>query len=168
MQSLSKLGSILGIPLKTDKYTKEKTMLKYARLFVEIPLEGNFPDFIEFANEKDPRGTRRIGHSSMTLHLPYTQNCNPYLSPFTPSLLIVFKEMPRGAPRIGHSSMTLHFPCTQNRKPYLSSFTPSLLIIFKGTVSSIQGGVEGAFKNNRLNQEAGSLLNPARIGRILD
>jgi len=28
-------------------------MLKYARLLVEIPLEGNFPYFIEFANEKD-------------------------------------------------------------------------------------------------------------------
>ena len=27
-------------------------MLKYARSFVEIPLEGNFPDFTEFANEK--------------------------------------------------------------------------------------------------------------------
>ena len=39
--------------LKTDKYTKEKLMLKYARLLVEIPLEGNFPEFIEFANEKN-------------------------------------------------------------------------------------------------------------------
>ena len=53
MQSLSKLGSILGIPLKTNKYIKEKSMLKYARLLVEMPLEGNFPDFIEFVNEKD-------------------------------------------------------------------------------------------------------------------
>ena len=53
LQSLSKLSSILGIPLKTDKHTKEKLMLKYARLLVEIPLEGSFPDFIEFANEKN-------------------------------------------------------------------------------------------------------------------
>ena len=52
-QSLSKLGSILGIPLKTDKYTKEKMMLRYARLLVEMPIDGNFPDYIEFANEKD-------------------------------------------------------------------------------------------------------------------
>ena len=41
-----------GISLKTDKYTKEKSMLKYARLMVEMPLDGEFPDYIEFANEK--------------------------------------------------------------------------------------------------------------------
>ena len=44
---------MLGIPLKTDKYTKEKVMLRYASLLVEMPLEGSFPDFIEFANEKN-------------------------------------------------------------------------------------------------------------------
>ena len=27
-------------------------MLKYARLLVEMPLEGKFPYYIEFANEK--------------------------------------------------------------------------------------------------------------------
>ena len=53
MQSLSKLGSVIGIPLKTDRYTKDKTMLTYARLLVEIPLEGHFLDYIEFANEKN-------------------------------------------------------------------------------------------------------------------
>jgi len=53
MQSLSKLGSVIGIPLKTDRYTKDKTMLKYARLLVEMPLKGQFPDYIEFANEKN-------------------------------------------------------------------------------------------------------------------
>ncbi|KAJ8429696.1 hypothetical protein Cgig2_004495 [Carnegiea gigantea] len=52
MQSLSKIGSLLGCPLRTDKYTKEKSMLKYARLMVEMPLEGHFPEYIEFANEK--------------------------------------------------------------------------------------------------------------------
>ncbi|KAJ8427589.1 LOW QUALITY PROTEIN: hypothetical protein Cgig2_006653 [Carnegiea gigantea] len=48
-QCLGKLGSILGIPLKTDKYTKKKTMLRYARLLVEMPIDQNFPDYIEFA-----------------------------------------------------------------------------------------------------------------------
>ena len=28
-------------------------MLRYTRMLVEISLEGDFPDFIEFANEKD-------------------------------------------------------------------------------------------------------------------
>ena len=53
MHSLSKLGSVIGIPLKTDEYTKDKSMLKYAQLLVEMQLEGPFHDFIEFANERD-------------------------------------------------------------------------------------------------------------------
>ncbi|KAJ8419310.1 LOW QUALITY PROTEIN: hypothetical protein Cgig2_009221 [Carnegiea gigantea] len=53
MHSLSKIGSILGIPLKTDKYTKEKSMLRYARLLVEMQLEGQFLEYIEFANDKN-------------------------------------------------------------------------------------------------------------------
>ncbi|KAJ8419307.1 hypothetical protein Cgig2_009218 [Carnegiea gigantea] len=52
IQSLSKIGSMLGIPLKTDKYSKEKSMLKYVRLLVEMPLEGHFPDYVEFVNGK--------------------------------------------------------------------------------------------------------------------
>jgi len=53
MQSLSKIGSILGIPLKMDKYTKEKSLLKYAILLMEKPLEGHFHEHIEFANERN-------------------------------------------------------------------------------------------------------------------
>ena len=49
--SLSKLESCLGIPLKTDKYTKDRTMLKYARLLIDISLEGPFPEYIEFFDE---------------------------------------------------------------------------------------------------------------------
>jgi len=51
IQSLSKIGSILGMPLKTDKYTKERQMIRYARLLIEMPIEGPFPDHIEFFNE---------------------------------------------------------------------------------------------------------------------
>ena len=49
---MSKIGSILVYPLKIDKHTKGKSMLKYARLMVEMSLEGQFPEYIEFANEK--------------------------------------------------------------------------------------------------------------------
>ena len=49
---MSKTGSILGHPLKTDKYTKDKAMLKYARLMVEMSLDGPFLEYVEFANEK--------------------------------------------------------------------------------------------------------------------
>ncbi|KAJ8419375.1 hypothetical protein Cgig2_022175 [Carnegiea gigantea] len=51
-QSLSKIGSILGIPLKTDKFTKDKQVIRYARLLIEMPIEGPFPDHIEFFNEE--------------------------------------------------------------------------------------------------------------------
>ncbi|KAJ8427211.1 hypothetical protein Cgig2_015423 [Carnegiea gigantea] len=51
LESLSKLGSLLGILLKTDMYTKEKSMLRYARLLIEVPMEGPFPEYIEFFNE---------------------------------------------------------------------------------------------------------------------
>jgi len=49
--SLSKIGSILGIPIKTHKYTRDRSMLKYARLLIDVNLEGPFPDFVEFFNE---------------------------------------------------------------------------------------------------------------------
>jgi len=52
MQSLSKLGSILGLPLKTDKYTKDRQVIRYARLLIEMPIEGPFPEHIEFFNEE--------------------------------------------------------------------------------------------------------------------
>lgn len=51
LASLSKIGSILGIPLKTDKYTKEKTFLKYAKVLIDIPLDREFPEYLEFINE---------------------------------------------------------------------------------------------------------------------
>jgi len=50
--SLSKIGSYLGIPLKTDKYTRDKSMLQYARILIDIPLEGSFPEYVDFANDK--------------------------------------------------------------------------------------------------------------------
>jgi len=53
LQSLSKLGSMLGIPIKTDKFTKEKTALQYARLLVEMKITGPFPLHIDFINDKD-------------------------------------------------------------------------------------------------------------------
>ena len=40
--SLSKIGSVIGIPLKIDKQTMDKTFLSYTRLLIDIPLEGPF------------------------------------------------------------------------------------------------------------------------------
>ncbi|KAJ8430097.1 hypothetical protein Cgig2_022699 [Carnegiea gigantea] len=47
------LDFLLGIPLKTDKYTKERASIRYARLLIEMPLEGPFLQHVEFANEHD-------------------------------------------------------------------------------------------------------------------
>ncbi|KAJ8423240.1 LOW QUALITY PROTEIN: hypothetical protein Cgig2_030093 [Carnegiea gigantea] len=45
-ESLSKIGSILGISLMTDKYTRDK-------LLIDISPDGQFPDYIEFFNEHE-------------------------------------------------------------------------------------------------------------------
>jgi len=50
-ESLSKICSVLGVPIKTDRYTKEKSMLRYARVLVDMPIEGPFPTTIDFFNE---------------------------------------------------------------------------------------------------------------------
>jgi len=50
-ESLSKIGSVLGVPIKTDKYTRDKSFLTYARLLIEMQLHDSFPDFIEFVEE---------------------------------------------------------------------------------------------------------------------
>ena len=51
--SLSKICSSLGIPLKMDKYTKERSMIRYARILIHMQLEGEFSDFVDFFNEHD-------------------------------------------------------------------------------------------------------------------
>ncbi|KAJ8435391.1 hypothetical protein Cgig2_017668 [Carnegiea gigantea] len=53
MDCLGKIGSVLGIPIKTDRYTMERRMLKYARLLIDIPLDAPFLDFAEFINDQD-------------------------------------------------------------------------------------------------------------------
>ncbi|KAJ8431631.1 hypothetical protein Cgig2_001954 [Carnegiea gigantea] len=42
-ESLSKISSVLGIPIKPDKFTKDKQVIRYARLLIEMPIDGPFP-----------------------------------------------------------------------------------------------------------------------------
>ena len=51
---------MLGIPIRTDKYTKDKSFLKYARLLIEIQLEDNFSEYIEFVNEHNVVVRQRV------------------------------------------------------------------------------------------------------------
>ncbi|KAJ8433496.1 hypothetical protein Cgig2_018030 [Carnegiea gigantea] len=53
LDSLSKLGSMLGIPIKTDRTTRDKSALGFATLLIEMPFEGPFPDHIDFINDGD-------------------------------------------------------------------------------------------------------------------
>ncbi|KAJ8438354.1 hypothetical protein Cgig2_015281 [Carnegiea gigantea] len=51
LDSLSKIGSVLGIHIKIDKYTRDKSFLRYARLLIEMQLHDSFPDYVGFVNE---------------------------------------------------------------------------------------------------------------------
>ena len=51
LDNLSKIGSVLGIPIKIDKYTRDKSFLRYARVLIERQLQDNFAEYIEFVNE---------------------------------------------------------------------------------------------------------------------
>ena len=51
LDCLSKLGSVLGVPLRTDQHTKDKTYLQYTRLLIDIRLNQEFPDYIEFLKD---------------------------------------------------------------------------------------------------------------------
>ncbi|KAJ8421497.1 hypothetical protein Cgig2_028517 [Carnegiea gigantea] len=53
LDSLSKLGSMLGIPIKTDRTTRDKSALGFTGLLIEMPFEGPFPDHIDFINDGD-------------------------------------------------------------------------------------------------------------------
>jgi len=51
-QSLSKLGSLIGGPVKTDKPTMEKSKLGYARLLIEVDIGAELPEEIDFLTKK--------------------------------------------------------------------------------------------------------------------
>ena len=46
-ESLSKIGSTIGIPIIADKYTRDKEYLHYARMLIEVALEGPFRQTID-------------------------------------------------------------------------------------------------------------------------
>ncbi|KAJ8423638.1 hypothetical protein Cgig2_032926 [Carnegiea gigantea] len=52
LDCLSKLGSVLGVPMKIDQRTKDKTYLQYPHLLIDIHLNKEFPDYIEFLNDQ--------------------------------------------------------------------------------------------------------------------
>ncbi|KAJ8421209.1 hypothetical protein Cgig2_002375 [Carnegiea gigantea] len=55
VESLSKLGSLIRIPLKTDKQKMDKTFLNKVVLLIDIPLEGPFSECVDYINDKGMR-----------------------------------------------------------------------------------------------------------------
>ncbi|KAJ8424767.1 hypothetical protein Cgig2_017419 [Carnegiea gigantea] len=53
LSSLSKICSSLGIPIKIDRCTKDKTWIRYARVLIDMPIHGPFSEHIDFINEHD-------------------------------------------------------------------------------------------------------------------
>ncbi|KAJ8422171.1 hypothetical protein Cgig2_026448 [Carnegiea gigantea] len=67
LQSRSKLGSMRGIPLRTDRYTKDKSMLRYARSLIEMQIDGDFAEYMEFANENGVLIRQQVKHDWLPL-----------------------------------------------------------------------------------------------------
>ncbi|KAJ8422716.1 hypothetical protein Cgig2_003262 [Carnegiea gigantea] len=74
LENLSKIRSILGIPLKTDKYAKDKTFLKYARVLIDIPLDREFLEYLEFINDHRVSATPAPSGQNQAFTISNTQN----------------------------------------------------------------------------------------------
>ncbi|KAJ8420053.1 hypothetical protein Cgig2_000801 [Carnegiea gigantea] len=53
LERLNKLGSVLGIPIKTNRVRKGKIALQYARMLIKMKVDGPFPNYIDFINDSD-------------------------------------------------------------------------------------------------------------------
>ncbi|RAL53724.1 hypothetical protein DM860_015452 [Cuscuta australis] len=51
LSGLSKLGSIIGKPVKRDKATATKSKLDFARIQIEVGIQKSFPEMVQFIDE---------------------------------------------------------------------------------------------------------------------
>jgi len=51
---------MIGIPLKTDKQTMEINLISYARLLINIPLDGPFMEYVDYINDKGRVTRQRV------------------------------------------------------------------------------------------------------------
>ncbi|XP_021731006.1 uncharacterized protein LOC110697913 [Chenopodium quinoa] len=54
-EALMKIAGLIGKPIKTDKITALKKRIAYARIMIEVAVNGEFPEFIEFFDENGNR-----------------------------------------------------------------------------------------------------------------
>ncbi|VFQ92420.1 unnamed protein product [Cuscuta campestris] len=64
LTGLSKLGSLVGKPVKRDRATAKKTKYSYARIQVEVKVQQEFPKEIKFVDE----GDRVITHNRLYMN----------------------------------------------------------------------------------------------------
>ncbi|VFQ93364.1 unnamed protein product [Cuscuta campestris] len=62
LSGLSKLGSLIGKPIKRDKSTARKTKYAYARIQIEVRVHQDFPKEVVFINEDGRAITQRIDY----------------------------------------------------------------------------------------------------------
>ncbi|VFQ96623.1 unnamed protein product [Cuscuta campestris] len=60
LNALSKIGSLIGKPLRADKSTVQKSKMSYARLQVKVRMKQEFPEVIYFADGKDRIISQRV------------------------------------------------------------------------------------------------------------
>ncbi|RAL48675.1 hypothetical protein DM860_000995 [Cuscuta australis] len=60
LNTLSKIRSLIGKPLRADKTTVQKSKMNYARLQVEVRMKQQFPEIIYFADRKDRIISQRV------------------------------------------------------------------------------------------------------------
>ncbi|XP_021764014.1 uncharacterized protein LOC110728680 [Chenopodium quinoa] len=49
--TLMKIGGLVGVPLKLDIATANKELIEYARVLIEVEINGSFMEHIEFLDE---------------------------------------------------------------------------------------------------------------------
>ncbi|XP_021760245.1 uncharacterized protein LOC110725081 [Chenopodium quinoa] len=54
-EALMKIAGLIGNLVKTDKVTAQKERIAYARIMIEVEINGKLPDFIEFLDEEGNR-----------------------------------------------------------------------------------------------------------------
>ncbi|VFQ75204.1 unnamed protein product [Cuscuta campestris] len=52
ISGLSKIGTLIGNPIKADKTTIGKTRLNYARIQIEVGMKQHFPEEVQFEDDK--------------------------------------------------------------------------------------------------------------------
>ena len=59
--------------MKKDKCTKERTSIRYAGILIKLPLEGPFPEYVEFIDEQDSLIRQQVKYEWLPLKCAHCQ-----------------------------------------------------------------------------------------------